>query len=316
VRLARAIVLRLLYGILSLIFISLVTFVADEIAPGDAVTAIVSEKADAETKARIRKNLGLDRPAPERYARFLGNIARGDFGRSYSYTQERVSDMIARALPMTAMVGGLAMLLAGIVGVGLGTLAAINENRFADRAVLSISTLGVTVPNFVLAPILVLIFYVWLDTLPAAWSQTRVVPDYMYLILPVSILALRPMALLTRLTRASMVETLKQEFIRTAIAKGVPPGRLFFRHALRNAILPVITAFGTSFGFLLTGSFVIERAFALPGLGSMTIEAISRGDFPVVAACVLLTGAIFIVINLIVDLILPFLDPRIRESVV
>jgi ABC-type dipeptide/oligopeptide/nickel transport system permease component len=138
--------------------------------------------------------------------------------------------------------------------------------------------------------------------------------DFYYYILPVAILAARPMAMLTRLTRASMVETLKQEFIRTAIAKGVPTGRLYFRHALRNAILPVITAIGTSFGFLLTGSFVVERAFTLPGLGSTTIEAIQRGDFPVVGACVLLTGFLFILINLLVDLILPLLDPRIRES--
>lgn len=313
-RLARAILLRLLYGILSLIFIALVTFAADELAPGDAVTAIASEKADAATKARIRQNLGLDRPAPERFLNFLGKAVRFDFGNSYSYTKEPVIDIIKRTLPMTLRVAFFAMLLATLIGITLGAIAAVRENRFLDRAVLTVSTLGVTVPNFVLAPILVLIFYVWLDQLPATWDTRRVVPDFYYLILPVAILAARPMALLTRLTRASMVETLQQEFIRTAIAKGVPPRRLFFKHALRNAILPVITVIGTSFGFLLTGSFVVERAFALPGLGSTTIEAIGRGDFPVVAACVLVTGSLFIVINLIVDLILPILDPRIRES--
>lgn len=306
--------LRLLYGILSLIFISLVTFVADELAPGDAVTALASEKADQATKDRIRRNYGLDRPVHERFIRFLGGAVRFDFGKSYHGTKEPVTDIIKRTLPMTLRVAAMAMLLAAAIGVALGTIAAIRENRLADRAVLTLSTLGVTLPNFVLAPVLVLIFYVQLDVLPATWSVNRVAEDYYYLILPVVILALRPMALLTRLTRASMIETLNQEFIRTAIAKGVPPFRLFTRHALRNAILPVITALGTSFGFLLTGSFVVERAFTLPGLGSTTIEAIQQGNTPVVQACVLLTGFLFILINLVVDLLLPLLDPRIRES--
>jgi len=314
VRLAKAILLRLLYGILSLIFISLVTFVADELAPGDAVTALASEKADQATKDRIRRNYGLDRPVHERFIRFLGGAVRFDFGTSYHGTKEPVTDIIKRTLPMTLKVAAMAMLLAAAIGVVLGTIAAIRENRFADRAALTLSTLGVTLPNFVLAPVLVFIFYVQLDVLPATWSVNRVADDIYYLILPVVILALRPMALLTRLTRASMIETLNQEFIRTAIAKGVPPFRLFTRHALRNAILPVITALGTSFGFLLTGSFVVERAFTLPGLGSTTIEAIQQGNTPVVQACVLLTGFLFILINLVVDLLLPLLDPRIRES--
>lgn len=313
-RLAKAILLRLLYGILSLIFISLVTFVADEIAPGDAVTALASEKADQATKDRIRRNYGLDRPVHERFIRFLGGAVRFDFGTSYHGVKEPVTDILKRTVPMTLRVAALAMLLAAAIGITLGTIAAIRENRFADRAVLTLSTLGVTLPNFVLAPVLVFIFYVQMDVLPATWSVNRVAPDIYYLILPIVILAARPMALLTRLTRASMIETLNQEFIRTAIAKGVPPFRLFTRHALRNAILPVITALGTSFGFLLTGSFVVERAFTLPGLGSTTIEAIQQGNTPVVQACVLLTGFLFILINLVVDLLLPLLDPRIRES--
>lgn len=313
-RLAKAILIRLVYGILSLIFISLVTFVADEIAPGDAVTALASEKADQATKDRIRRNYGLDRPMHERYFRFLGNAARFDFGTSYYGTKEPVTDIIKRTLPMTLRVAAMAMLLASAIGIALGTIAAIRENRFSDRAALTISTLGVTLPNFVLAPVLAVIFSLQLDLLPLTWSVDRVAPDIYYLILPVVILAARPMAMLTRLTRASMIETLNQEFIRTAIAKGVPPFRLFTRHALRNAILPVMTAIGTSFGFLLTGSFVVERAFTLPGLGSTTIEAIQRGDAPVVQACVLITGFLFIAINLLVDLALPILDPRIRES--
>jgi peptide/nickel transport system permease protein len=223
---------------------------------------------------------------------------------------------VRRNLPMTLITAFTAMLIAAFVGILLGTLAGVYENRFADRMVLFFSTLGVTLPAFVLAPLLVGIFanrHV-LDLLPQDWESELRGPAYMYLILPVAILAARPAALLTRLTRASLIDTFQQEFIRTAVAKGVPRGRLIFRHALRNAILPVITAIGTSFGFLLTGSFVIERYFRLPGIGREAIEAIQRQDTPVIQACILLTGVMFIVVNLVVDILLPILDPRIREA--
>jgi peptide/nickel transport system permease protein len=314
VRLARAILLRLAIGVLSLIFISFVTFVADMFAPGDPAVVRAGEKASLETVQRIRHEMGLDRPWPMRYVSFLANAAKGDFGTSYYGTQEPVSDILKRDVPMTARTAFSAILLSSIIGILLGTLAAVYQSRAADRGILLLSTLGVTVPTFVLAPILVYIYCLQLNQLPQTWAVQRVAPDWMYLLLPVAVLAGRPTALLTRLTRASMIDTLQQEFIRTAIAKGVPPMRLIFRHALRNAVLPVITAIGTSFGFLLTGSFVVERFFVLPGLGSETIAAIQRGDTPVIQACILLTGAMFIFVNLLVDVILPLLDPRIREA--
>jgi peptide/nickel transport system permease protein len=160
----------------------------------------------------------------------------------------------------------------------------------------------------------VLIFALQLDKLPVNWTETRVAPDYYYLLLPVVILSLRPMATLTRLTRASMIDTLGQEFIRLAIAKGVPRFQIYTRHALRNAILPVVTAVGTSFGFLLTGSFIVETAFTLPGIGRLAIESIQRRDVPTIQATTLVAGFLFIVVNLLVDLLQPILDPRIRES--
>ena len=215
---------------------------------------------------------------------------------------------------MTAKLAGLAIVLASGIGIACGTLAAVFQQRLADKVLLSLSTVFVTLPNFVLAPILVYVYCVNLNYLPLTWEIPLRASEFMYLIMPVAILATRPAALLTRLTRQSMIDTLQQEFIKTAVAKGVPRGRLLFRHALRNAILPVITAIGTSFGFLLTGSFVIERFFLIPGLGSTTIEAIQQGNTPVIQACVLLTGAMFIGLNLLVDVALPILDPRIRES--
>lgn len=314
--LIRSILLRLLYGVLSLFFISLITFWADELAPGDQALALAGEKARPEAVLRLREQLGLNRPWPVRYGEYVVNAAKLDFGRSYFGTKEPVSDKLKRALPLTMRVAFLSILLAAAIGILLGTAAAIYENRFADRAVLTLSTLGVTVPNFVLAPILVLIFALNLNYLPTTWEveAKRVAPDIYYLILPVVVLAARPMAALTRLTRASMVDTLRQEFIKLAVAKGVPRWRVYFKHALRNAILPVMTAIGTSFGFLLTGSFTVETIFAIPGLGSEAILAIRNGDKPMIMATVLVSGALFIVINLIVDILLPIIDPRIRES--
>jgi peptide/nickel transport system permease protein len=314
VRLAKSILLRLLYGLLSLIFISFVTFIAAELTPGDAATLLAGEKARPEDVQKLRHQMGLDRPWPIRYVEFVGNAARGDFGHSLLGARQSVSKIMGKALPMTMKIAFLAILLASAVGILLGTLAGVYQNKVPDRAVLTLSTLGVTLPNFVLAPVLVLIFALKLDMLPQTWEVNLRAPEFYYLLLPVVILAARPMASLTRLTRASVVDTLQQEFVRLATAKGVPPVRLVFRHVLRNALLPVITAIGTSFGFLLTGSFIVERAFVIPGMGSEAIEAIQRRDTPVIQATVLIAGALFIVINMLVDLVLPLLDPRIREA--
>lgn len=312
-RLAKAISLRLLFGLLSLLFISFVSFVANSMMP-DAAVVLAGEKATPETVQRIRHNMGLDRPWPIRYLNFINEAAHGNFGTSYYGIKEPVSDIVARDLPMTMKLAGVSIVLAAFVGILLGTIAAVFKNRIGDRSILIFSTLGVTLPNFVLGPLLVFVFCLKLDYLPQTWQVSRVAPDYIYLILPAVMLSLRPMAMLTRLTRASMIDTLQQEFIRTAIAKGVPPLRLLFKHALRNAILPVITSIGTSFGFLLTGSFVVERFFILPGLGRETIEAIQQGNGPVIQACILITGAMFVTVNLIVDILVPILDPRVRES--
>jgi peptide/nickel transport system permease protein len=315
VRLAKTIILRLIYSFISLFFIVFVAFIADEIAPGDAATVQLGEKATEEQLIVQRKNLGLDRPWPVRFGEMVTNLAKGDLGKSLTTAgQEPVSEIIGRTLPRTARLAALAMLVAIIIGVTLGTLAAIWENRFGDRTILLVSTLGVTLPNFVLAPILVWWLALQMNQFPVTWSEDQVAPLWRYLFIPVIVLSLRPMAMLTRLTRASMVETMRQEFIRLAIAKGVPPTRLIFVHGLRNAILPVVTAIGTSFGFLLTGSFVVERFFAMPGLGSRAIEAITNTDGPVIIGTIIVSGTLFILVNLVVDILLPILDPRIREA--
>ena len=314
VRIARALSLRLLFGFLSLLFISFVTFVAGEAAPGDAATIEAGEKASVADVQRVRHRMGLDRPWPIRYAESVVHAAQGDFGNSYTGLKEPVVEIIKRTLPLTALLAALSIVVASGVGILLGTIAGVTRNRAPDRAILTFSTLGVTIPSFVLAPVLVYVFAVRMNQLPVSWRVDRPEGDFYYLLLPVLILAARPAALIARLTRASMIETLGQEFVRTAVAKGVPRFRLYVRHALRNAILPVVTAIGTTFGVLLTGSFIIESAFTIPGLGMRTIEAIKALDMPVVQACVFVTGALFIAINTLVDMALPLLDPRIRES--
>ncbi|MCW5937713.1 MAG: ABC transporter permease [Fimbriimonadaceae bacterium] len=311
---SRAVGLRLFYGLLSLLFVSFVTFVADEVSPGDAAMARAGEKASPEAIARIRHEMGLDRPWPERYLRFVGNAARGDFGVSYFGTRQPVSEIIQRALPMTAKIAFLAVVLASGIGIFLGTLAAVYQHHFIDKAALSLSTLGVTLPNFVLIPIFQWFFTLKLGILPLSYEAQLKAPEIYYLVLPVIVMSARPTAMLARLTRASMIDVLQQEFIKLAIAKGVPTFRVYTVHALRNALLPVLTAIGSSFGILLTGSFITETAFMVPGLGREAIQAIQKRDTPVILATVLVTGALFILVNLIVDILMPLVDPRIRDS--
>ncbi len=312
----KAVLLRLLFGAVSLLFISFITFVADEIAPGDIATVRAGDKATPQQVQRLREELGLTRPFIVRYGEYIGKAVRLDFGNSYRGTQEPVNKIIGKTLPITTKIAFLSILLAAIVGIIAGTIAAINENRIGDRAILTFSTLGVTIPNYVLLPLLVYIFALQLGQLPLTWDfpDKQKGPEFFYLLLPVVVLSLRPMATLTRLMRASMIDTCRQEFISLAVAKGVPPFRIIIHHAFRNAILPVLTMIGTSFGYLLTGSFVIESAYQIRGLGFEAIDAISNSDTPVILATTLVTGAMFVGVNLVVDLLQPVIDPRIRES--
>lgn len=305
---------RLAGGLVSLLFLVLVTFIVDELAPGDAATYLAGEKATVAQVEQIRRNMGLDKPAPIRFVDYLGKTLKGDLGNSIAGAKEPVTQILARALPMTMMVAIPAIILAAFLGIILGTIAAVNQGKSLDQGILAFSTFGVTLPNFVLAPILVYFFAVRLDQLPTTWETTLRAPLAYYLILPVIVLAARPTATLTRLTRAAMVEVLAQEFIKLATAKGVPQWRLILVHGLKNAVLPVITSIGTSFGFLLTGSFIVETIFVMPGMGFTAIDAIQRNDTPILMGCVLVTGALFILVNLTVDLVMPMLDPRVREA--
>lgn len=292
---------------------SFVTFVVNELAPGGAEYALIGEKATPEAIEQVRIELGLNRPWPERYIEFVNKTAHLDFGHTWYGTKEPVIDIIKSGVSMTTQLALMGIFVATTVGMILGVIGAVFQNQLPDRLVMIFSTACVTIPSFVLAPFVVYFFCMKLDLLPMMWEVHRDRPDIDYLILPVGLLSLRPTALITRLTRASMIDTLQQEFIRFAVAKGVPPVKVIFKHGLRNALLPIATGIGLNFAFLLTGSFILETFFGIPGIGREGIDSIIRRDTPVVQAVVIVTATLFTLINLIVDVVLPLLDPRIRD---
>lgn len=302
----RYVLSRLLQAIPTLLLISFLTFIMGFLAPGDPIRMILGEHSDPQTVAQVRHELGLDQPWYVQYRRFVWNAVRGDFGISL-YNRRPVGDMIRESFPATATLAVLAILLAIMVGIPAGIVAAVWHNRLPDRLSMAGVVIGISVPNFVLATLLILLVSVRLGWLPVAgWGA----PEYM--VLPVLVLAARPSASIARFTRTSMLEVLQQHYIRTARAKGVPEHLVILRHALPNALLPVVTVIGNAFGYLLTGSFIVETVFAVPGVGYKSIEAILRRDYPVIQATTLLFAFLFIVVNLVVDVLYTRLDPRVR----
>lgn len=297
---------RLLQAIPTLLLISFLTFIMGFLAPGDPIRMILGERSDPQAVAQVRHELGLDRPWYEQYARFVWNAVKGDFGISL-YNRRPVGDLLRESFPATATLAVLAILLAVTVGVPAGVVSAVWHNRLPDRLSMLGVVLGISVPNFVLATLLILLFSVQMGWLPVAgWGAPE------HLLLPIAVLAARPSASIARFTRTSMLEVLQQDYIRTARAKGVPEHAVILRHALPNALLPVVTVVGNAFGYLLTGSFIVETVFAVPGVGYKSIEAILRRDYPVIQATTLLFAFLFIVVNLVVDIIYTRLDPRVR----
>jgi len=302
----RYVLSRLLQAIPTLLLISFLTFIMGFLAPGDPIRMILGEHSDPQTVAQVRHELGLDQPWYVQYGRFVWSAVKGDFGISL-YNRRPVGDVIRESFPATATLAVLAILLAIAVGIPAGIIAAVFHNRLPDRLSMAGVVLGISVPNFVLATLLILLVSVRLGWLPVAgWGAPE------YLVLPVLVLAARPSASIARFTRTSMLEVLQQDYIRTARAKGVPERAVILKHALPNALLPVVTVIGNAFGYLLTGSFIVETVFAVPGVGYKSIEAILRRDYPVIQATTLLFAFLFIVVNLFVDILYTRLDPRVR----
>lgn len=311
--LLRFILLRLALAVPTLLAISFLVFFAAYLSPADPVDILLGQRAAPEAKARTRHEWGLDRPPLVRYGDYVAKIVtKGDFGRSYQ-TREPITDIIKRGLPNTAALAICALAISLLIGVPLGILAAVNANKWIDRVTMSFAMVGVAVPSFVLGPLLVLWLAVQRGMLPVigfSIGEGRIEPKYF--ILPTLILASRSSALIARLTRSAMLDVLGQDYIRTARAKGLSPTKVLFKHALKNAFPPVLTAAGTTFGYLLSGSFIIETFFTIPGIGYQSIRSILDRDYPVVQGLALLLATAFVLVNLLVDILYGVLDPRAR----
>lgn len=296
---------RLLLAIPTLIGVLVVAFLLLYVAPGDPVQAMVGERADEETIARLRKELHLDEPLPKQFALYVGGIAKGDLGNSYITRRPIIRD-IAERFPKTLQLAGAAMLLAVTVGVTLGVLSARNPGGWIDRFGLGLAYLGVSFPVFWVGLLLILLFAVTLHWLPpSGFGGLR------YLILPAIALGMRSIAFLARMTRSAMLESLNSDFVRTARAKGLAERAVVVHHALRNALIPVITVLGLDFGAYLTGSILTETVFSWPGLGRYVVTAIGKRDLPAISGSVLFLSVIFVLVNLITDLLYAKADPRV-----
>lgn len=300
---------RLLAAIPTLFFVILLAFMMMRAAPGGPFD---SERAlPAAVEANVEAAYHLDEPLPAQFLRYLGGVVRGDFGPSYRYRDETVSDLIAEAFPLSVLVGGLAMLLALVVGVFAGSVAALSRDSWIDRSIMAISLTGNSIPIFVVAPLLVLVFAVSLRWLPAGWSGGEGAGR---LVLPVVALALPQIAYIARLLRASLVEVLGSDFVRTARAEGLPTSRILLVHALRPALLPVVSYLGPAIAGILTGSVVVEQIFGIPGLGQYFVLGALNRDYTLVLGIVVFYAVLIVVLNLIVDLLYAAIDPRIRYS--
>lgn len=299
---------RVAAALAALWVLSAITFLLGAISPGSAVEIRLGQHADPAEVARLRREFGLDRPVVERYWTWIAGCLRGDFGKSFKDMQP-VRDTLQQRYPLTLSVALWAALWAAVLGIGLGFIAALTAGTWADRAATSFAVAGVSMPTFVLLPLLVLLFSLRLRWFPVTYGD-----QWWHLLLPAAALGMRPAALLARVTRAALLESLGQDYVRTARAKGLGPGQTVLLHAALNAVLPVLTVLGTSTGYLLGGSFVVETIFGIRGVGEISIDAVLERDFPMVQAVTLLAATAFILVNLVVDVLYGVLDPRLRPT--
>ncbi len=279
------------------------------VAPGgpfDAEKALLPE-----IEANLRAAYHMDEPLYQQFLRYVGGLLRGDFGPSFQYRDYTVTELIMAGFPVSLRLGGGAMILALLVGVTAGSIAALRQNTRTDYTVMSVSMTGISVPNFVMAPMLILIFAVYLGWLPAGGLGEGSPRN---LILPIVSLALPQIAYISRLTRGSMIEVLRSNYIRTAKAQGLPARKILIRHALKPALLPVVSYLGPATAAIITGSVVIEQIFGIPGLGRFFVQGALNRDYTLVMGVVVFYGVLIIAFNLLVDLAYAWLDPKVKYS--
>jgi len=304
-----AYLLKRLAGALGIVLgVALLTSLLIHVVPGDPVELMLGESATAGDRAALRASLGLDRPLHQQLLGQLARLARLDLGDSL-YSRRPVSAVVAERLPATVELAVAALAVAAAVALPLGILAARNRGGLADSAAMGVALLGLSIPSFWLGPLLILLFSVVLGWTPVSGRE-----GLASLVLPALTLGTGMAAVLARMLRSSLLETLSEDFVRTARAKGLSPAAVLRRHALRNAALPVVTVFGMQAGALFSGAVITETVFAWPGVGSLLVDAIQRRDFPVVQGCVLLISTTYVVVNAGTDLAYAWLDPRVRVT--
>ena len=301
---------RLIQGVITVWFIATATFVAMHSVPGDP---LLSDKAlTAEIRANLEAKYGLDKPVfPDQYMTYIGNMLKGDFGISFTQQNREVNDIIREHFPVSAALGILAVLFAALGGILFGALTALYRNKLPDIIIMFLVILGISVPSFVFAALSQL-GLVALN----GWAGRTVLPvagwgTVSHMLIPALVLGLSTMAFLTRLMRSSMLEIVNSDFVRTAKAKGLPPTRIFLKHQLRNAVLPVITVLGPAIAAITTGGFVVELVFAIPGLGRYFVEAVQQSDYTVIMGTTVFYGAFLVFMVILVDLIYGLVDPRV-----
>jgi peptide/nickel transport system permease protein len=296
-----------------LVGLTLIVFTMIHLAPGDPALAFVSEQAvDKDVIAQVRKNLGLDQPLPLQYAIWIGHVARFDFGTAYTFNQTPVIELIEQRLPATLTLQSLALFLSLAIAIPIGVISAKRQYSLIDHTATVGAFLGLALPNFWIALMLQLLLAVTLGWLPASTTGAdESGPSRLrYLVLPTVVLVLPTVAVFARFVRSSMLEVIKQDYVTTARAKGLSDPTVTYRHALKNALIPLVTVVGTQLARLLGGAVIVEYIFAWPGLGALALESILHRDYPVVLALTVLTGAFILMVNLAVDVVYTFIDPR------
>lgn len=299
------IVKRILYGVLTLFLVATITFFLMNLIPGGP---FLSEKSpSAETMAALEAKFGLDKPLGEQYLNYMGDLLEGDLGPSIKQRGRTVAEIIGTKFPVSAKIGGLAILLAVLIGVPVGCIAALKRGKALDNTIIVIGTAGISIPSFVISIVLLLVFGATLKWLPTYGLST-----WKHYVMPVVALSLYPCCYITRLMRSSMLDVLGQDYMRTARAKGLSQKVTLFKHALRNACLPVVTYLGPLLAYTLTGSFVVETIFTIPGLGMEFISSITNRDYTMVMGTTIFLAALVITMNVLVDIAYKIIDPRIK----
>jgi ABC-type dipeptide/oligopeptide/nickel transport system permease component len=298
--------LRFLLALPALWLILTMVFLLAHVVPGDPVQQMLGEGARAEDLQQLRHALALDLPLPVQYGRYLAGIAHGNLGESFRF-QQPVARVVLSHYPATLELAIVALLVCAAIGIPAGMFAAQRRGRTADRAIGVLTLFGLSVPNFALGPVLILIFSVILGWLPVSGRGGP-----LHLILPAVTLGAALAAILTRMVRTSVIEELSSDYVRTARAKGLAESAVLFRHAFRNALIPILTILGLQFGTLLAGTIVTESIFSWPGIGRLAVQAIGARDYPLLQGCILVIAVSYVFVNLLTDMVYALVDPRVR----